>query len=387
MSDWATSTLENMVDVLDNRRVPLNEEQRATMPGSIPYYGANGVQGYINKAIYSEPLILMAEDGGNFDEFAQRPIAYRIDGPSWVNNHAHVLKAKPGFNQDFIFYNLEHKDIRQFIKGGTRAKLNAGDLKDILITYPTDENEQRGIAEVLSALDEQIEQTEALVEKSVLRRVGLVQECLLPLAHQAPTVALGDACSIITSGSRGWAQYYSDDGALFLRIGNLTRAHPNFRLEDVIRVRVPEGGEGARTRLAAGDVLISITADLGVIGCVPEGMEAAYVNQHIALARISGDELNPRWVAHVLGSPFGFDQIAKLNDGGAKAGLNLPTIRALRIPRPSPEMQATIVQLLDSVDDEIALARAEAAKLRLQKQGLMRDLLTGKVRVAGGANA
>jgi len=108
---------------------------------------------------------------------------------------------------------------------------------------------------------------------------------------------------------------------------------------------------------------------------------AAYINQHIALARLCDADLDPRWVAHVLASPFGFEQISKLNDGGAKAGLNLPTINALRVPKPSLETQKELVALLDAADEEIASEQALAVKLHLQKQGLMRDLLTGKTRV------
>jgi type I restriction enzyme S subunit len=266
------------------------------------------------------------------------------------------------------------------LAGSAINNLRNGALENFDIAIPPPV-EQRSIAEVLSALDEQIEQTEALVAKLMFHRTGLTQECLIPAALAGPTVPLGAVCSLITSGSRGWAKHYAQEGALFLRIGNLTRDNPNMLLEDLVRVQVPKGGEGARTRLEPGDVLISITADLGVIGCIPPDFEEAYVNQHIALARINDVHLNPRWVAHFLGSPLGYDQISKLNDGGAKAGLNLPTIRALKIPKPTPEVQSEIVALLDSVDDEIAMEQALSKKLRLQKQGLMRDLLTGATRI------
>jgi type I restriction enzyme S subunit len=285
----------------------------------------------------------------------------------------------------FLAYALMLDEARTFMKdnasGSTVLHLKTSKVPLLSLLVPESLEEQRSIAEVLSALDEQIEATQALIEKLTQRRKGLVQEHLLPAAATASTVALGDACSVITSGSRGWAQYYAPEGDLFLRIGNLTRAHPNLRFDDVVFVKPPTGGEGQRTRLEAGDVLISITADLGIIGCIPENLGAAYINQHIALARLCDADLDPRWVAHVLASPFGFEQISKLNDGGAKAGLNLPTINALRVPKPSLETQKELVALLDAADEEIASEQALAVKLHLQKQGLMRDLLTGKTRV------
>ena len=112
---WTSVTVEQCCEILDSKRIPVNGEDREKRIGDIPYYGANGPQGYIDDYIFNEPLILIAEDGGCFDEFATRPIAYRVKGKSWVNNHAHVLRAKERFCQDAIFYNLEHKDIQSFI--------------------------------------------------------------------------------------------------------------------------------------------------------------------------------------------------------------------------------------------------------------------------------
>ena len=91
---WETKRLEHIVDCLDHVRIPLNETQRANMPGPYPYCGANGVLDYVNDFILDDDVILIAEDGGYFDEYAHRPIAYRMSGKIWVNNHAHILKAK-----------------------------------------------------------------------------------------------------------------------------------------------------------------------------------------------------------------------------------------------------------------------------------------------------
>ena len=77
MSEWKIATIDESCEILDSQRIPINDEQRSLIPGTIPYYGANGIQGYIGKFIFDEPLILLAEDGGNFDDYQNRPIAYR----------------------------------------------------------------------------------------------------------------------------------------------------------------------------------------------------------------------------------------------------------------------------------------------------------------------
>jgi type I restriction enzyme S subunit len=173
---WTSVTVEDCCEILDRKRIPVNGTDRENRRGEIPYYGANGLQGYIDDFIFNEPLILIAEDGGRFDEYCVRPIAYRISGKSWVNNHAHVLRAKKGFFQDAIFYSLEHKDIQSVIVGGTRSKLNQSALKKITFQLPTSEIEQTSIATIISTVDSAIEKTEALISKHQRIKVGLMQD-------------------------------------------------------------------------------------------------------------------------------------------------------------------------------------------------------------------
>jgi type I restriction enzyme, S subunit len=398
--------LADLVEILDNLRVPINGTERLSRIGTVPYYGANGFQGWIDRPLFNEPLILLAEDGGNFDEFATRSIAYRIDGPAWVNNHAHIIRAKAGVCQNFIFWSIVNKDIRKYIAGGTRTKLTQGELRRIEINCPV-ENEQKLIAQILDTLDIAIHETEALIAKLKVVKQGLLHDLLTrgiaangelrPPQTEAPhlyklsplgwipkeweVVTLESVSKTVTSGSRDWARFYADSGALFVRIGNLTREHINFRYESTIYVRPPRNADGQRTRLEFGDILISITADLGIVGVVPDGLGEAYINQHIALVRPDFDTVNPRFVGHYLAGPIAQNYISKLNDAGAKAGLNLPTIRGLMTVKPLPIEQDLITTRLDEIDNRIQNATAESAKLGELKSGLMDDLLTGRVRV------
>ncbi len=123
-------------------------------------------------------MILIAEDGGTFDEFATRSIACRINGKSWVNNHAHVLRAKEAFDQDAVFYSLEHKDIQSFIVGGTRSKLNQSALRAISFSLPSSKPEQTKIAGILPTVDRAVEQTETLIAKQQRIKTGLMQDLL-----------------------------------------------------------------------------------------------------------------------------------------------------------------------------------------------------------------
>ena len=175
---WETKSIEDIADCLDNLRIPLNDSQRVKMRGDYPYCGANGVLDYINRYCVDDSVILMAEDGGYFDEYMTRPIAYRMSGKFWVNNHAHILKAKPGHDQDFLYYSLVHKNILSFLASGTRAKLNKSELNKITIRQPCAQGEQTAIATILADMDAEIAVIETKLTKAQQIKQGMMQELL-----------------------------------------------------------------------------------------------------------------------------------------------------------------------------------------------------------------
>jgi type I restriction enzyme, S subunit len=176
--EWVTNSLEYVTDCLDKLRVPLNETERAQMPGSYPYCGANGVLDYVNSFVLDDDVILIAEDGGYFDEYAHRPIAYRMSGRIWVNNHAHILKAKPGYSQGFLYFSLVHKNLLPYLASGTRAKLKRSEMNKIEVLLPKEEVEQAAIAAVLSDVDAEIGALEACLHKTRAIKQGMMQQLL-----------------------------------------------------------------------------------------------------------------------------------------------------------------------------------------------------------------
>ncbi len=175
---WERRQLKHVLDCLDHVRIPLNESQRAKMPGSYPYCGANGVLDYVNDFVLDDDVILIAEDGGYFDEYTHRPIAYRMSGKIWVNNHAHILKAKSGYSQGFLYLSLVHKNILPYLASGTRAKLNKSEMNKIEIYLPLQVAEQTIIAEFLLNMDSEITALEQRREKTHAIKEGMMQELL-----------------------------------------------------------------------------------------------------------------------------------------------------------------------------------------------------------------
>ena len=134
-NEWKKVKLGDVCDILDSKRIPISEEKR--IKGEYPYYGANGIQGYINDYIFDEELVLLAEDGGNFGS-KTKPIAYKISGKTWVNNHAHVLKAKAEIvSTNFLLYSLMFYDVTKLITGTTRKKLTRTGMEKINLSIPS----------------------------------------------------------------------------------------------------------------------------------------------------------------------------------------------------------------------------------------------------------
>ena len=138
--------LEDCCEILDSMRVPITSSDR--VEGPYPYYGANGIQDHVSDYIFDDELVLLAEDGGNFGS-KERPIAYRVSGKCWVNNHAHVLKPKEGIDVDYLCYSLMFYNVGGMVNGATRQKLTQAAMRQMLIPKRTME-EQKHIVELLA---------------------------------------------------------------------------------------------------------------------------------------------------------------------------------------------------------------------------------------------
>ena len=126
--------LEELCECLDSKRVPVKESERNKRNGSIPYYGASGQAGWMDDYLFDETLLLVAEDGENLNS-RKLPIAYSIEGKSWVNNHAHALRVT-NINQFFLEYHFNSTDLSPYLTGTTRPKLNKASLLGILVPRP-----------------------------------------------------------------------------------------------------------------------------------------------------------------------------------------------------------------------------------------------------------
>jgi len=150
-----STTIGRITDCLDGLRIPLNAEERARREGPYPYWGANSIQGFVDDYLFDEPLVLIGEDGAPFFD-DRRDVAWTVSGKVWVNNHAHVLRTRDGWLEEFVAEALNAVDYSQYITGATRDKLTQADLRAIRVPAIEIAEQERIVAE-LSRLRAKVE--------------------------------------------------------------------------------------------------------------------------------------------------------------------------------------------------------------------------------------
>lgn len=275
-----------------------------------------------------------------------------------------------------FFFRYIEAQLQQKGTGTTFKAITQDTVKNLEIPVPSLDEQERivlRIEELFSQLDSGMETLQKTKQQLAVYRQAVLKEAFADFANKKP---IREMSSLVTSGSRGWAQYYADIGARFIRITDLTRDGITLKSDSIQYVALPDKAEGKRSRLIGGDVLVSITADLGSIALIPDSIGEAYINQHIAMVRFN-NPAQDEFMAWYLRSEWGQKDLLKNKRGGGKLGLGLDDIRDTPVPVVSDEEAQQIVAFIDnrlSVCDSIgqtvhtALQQAEAMRQSILKQ-------------------
>ncbi|WP_314018529.1 restriction endonuclease subunit S [Stutzerimonas degradans] len=324
----------------------------------------------------------------------------------------HVMRAGPEqLEPQFLFY-LTISDL--FRKIGESEMYGAGGQKRVPESFIKDFRagippirEQQDIARFLdfktAQIDSLIEKKKTLLDKLAEKRTALISHTVTKGLD--PSVPMKDsgvpwlgevplhwtimraryASTFVTSGSRGWAEYYSDSGSVFLRITNVSRDSVDLLLHDIQRVLPPDSAEGERTATQAGDVIVSITADLGSVAVIPEEFESAYVSQHLALVRPNGDRVLGRWMAYQFFSASGQAQLTGSGYGGTKIQLGLSDVKDVWMALPTNGEQEKICAWLEAEIEKLKRQSDSIhnviLRLREYRSALITNAVTGKIDV------
>jgi len=171
---WTSNQLQDVVEIHNTKRQPLNAREREGRKGAYPYCGANGVVDYIEDYRFDGEFVLIAEDGGHWGKHESS--SYIMGGKFWVNNHAHVVLAIPEITTNrFFSYIVNYMNIAPFIGGDARGKLTKAILKQLEIPLPP-LPEQKKIAHILSTVQHAIEAQERIIQTTTELKKALMQK-------------------------------------------------------------------------------------------------------------------------------------------------------------------------------------------------------------------
>ena len=236
--------------------------------------------------------------------------------------------------------------------------------------------EQRRIAAMLDKVSDLIAKRRAQLDKlDLLVKARFVEMFGDPVTNPYghPIHQLSDFIEFLTSGSRGWAQYFSDEGEYFITIKNVKNCR--ITLDDVQHIVPPDNAEAKRTKVQEGDLLISITADLGRTGVITKEIadHGAYINQHLTCIRLDKEAVFPLYVAYYMESDAGKGQFQAKNQSAVKAGLNFNSINTLRLMVPPKEQQGLFINFVEQTDKSKLMIQQSLDKLELLKKALMQQ--------------
>ena len=428
---WVWAKLENCVDILDSQRVPINSKEREKRKGNIPYYGATGQVGWIDDFIFDEELILLGEDGAPFLD-PYKPKAYIIRSKSWVNNHAHVLRAIFNLTTNaMLCYYLNIFDFHNYVTGTTRLKLNQSPMRQIPIPLPPLSEQHRivnKIEELFTKLDagvdalkkikiqlkryrqavlknafegkltqqwreahkEELEPASVLLEKIKEQRKKESKGKFIELPPIATSelpelpegwvwTRLGEISIKIHYGYTARAKE-NNVGPKLLRITDIQNNSVNWNLVPYCKI---ENFEREKYLLNEGDLVFARTgATVGksflIKGDVPEAVFASYL-----IRTIINNSISKKYVFQFFQSNFYWDQIQKAKVGVGQPNVNAQLLSRLLIPlSPLPEQHQIVAEIerrlsvADQLEKVVEQSLKQAERLR---QSILKRAFEGKL--------
>lgn len=348
--------IEDCCEILDSMRVPITASDREE--GEYPYYGANGIQDHVANYIFDDDLVLLAEDGGNFGS-RERPIAYRVSGKCWVNNHAHVLKPKKGLDVDYLCYSLMFYKIDGMVNGATRKKLTQAAMRKMKIPMRSINEQLHIVAELNHILKIKEQQQYELTLFNKLIKARFVEMFGDAVANPMnwPVKKLKDLSVQINSGNtpKGGSENYVKDGITFFRSQNVWK--DRLEMDDIAYIDVETHESMKRSSLKHGDILMTKTgrintenSSLGRAALYMGEDDMANVNGHVYFIRLK-PEVNNKFVLRILVSPEYRDLIRRVCVGGIdKRQLNKEHIEDFPIICPPSDMIDEYVVFADQVN-------------------------------------
>ncbi len=357
-------------DVCDRASSNIKQSDVIGKSGDYPIYGAAGYIGNVDFYHQEKPYVAVVKDGAGIGRTMLLPAKTSVIGTM------QYLIPKPNISAEYLRYVVQHMHLEKYYSGATIPHIYFRDYKEEQFNLSASA-EQAQIVGSLKKVEEIIEkrqqQLTALDNLIKARFVEMFGDPVLN-PNNYPVHQLSDYIEFLTSGSRGWAQYCVDDGAeWFITIKNVKDCR--ISVENIQPISVPDNAEARRTRVQEGDLLISITADLGRTGVVTKEIaeHGAYINQHLTCIRLNRGFLEPLYVAYFMESEAGKEQFASKNQSAVKAGLNFNSINTLRLLVPPKAKQKEFIDFASQIDKSKSVIQKSLDETQLLFDSLMQE--------------
>ena len=347
ISNMEIMNLEDCCEILDSMRIPITESDREE--GKYPYYGANGIQDYVADYIFDDELVLLAEDGGNFGS-KEKPIAYRVSGKCWVNNHAHVLKPKASLNVDYLCYSLMFYKVEGMINGATRQKLTQAAMRKMKIPLRS-MKEQVYIVEQLNYINQiktQRQRELKLLENLI--RARFVEMFGDPVLNEKgwKIVTVGD---IVTEVRYGTSKPAVEGGKYpYLRMNNLT-ADGHLDLKDLKYIDISED-EIEKCVVRKGDVLFNRTNSIELVGktAVFDLTEEMVIAGYIIRVRLTKEMLPVVFSQYMNLEPLKVILRGMAKGAVNQANINAQELQSIKVYIPDMKLQNQFADFVQQID-------------------------------------
>jgi len=357
-------------DVCEKGSSNLKQSDVINKTGAYPIYGAAGYLGNVDFYHQDKPYVAVVKDGAGIGRTTLHPAKSSVIGTM------QYLLPKSNVLPEYLYYVVQYMHLEKYFTGATIPHIYFKDYKAEQFNLDAMERQKEIVASLqkvetlIKVRQQQLQKLDELVKARFVELFG--DPKINP--NNYLVCPLSEYISFLTSGSRGWAQYCTDNGSeWFITIKNVKDCH--ISTDNMQPIDAPDNAEAKRTKVQEGDLLISITADLGRTGVVTKEIaeHGAYINQHLTCIRLNKTVLNPLYVAYFMESPAGKEQFELKNQSAVKAGLNFNSIKSLRIMIPSINEQNMFVEFLNQTDKSKVAVQKSLDEAQLLFDSLMQQ--------------
>ena len=350
-------SLEDCCEILDSMRVPITASKREE--GEYPYYGANGVQDYVSEYLFDDELVLLAEDGGNFGS-KDKPIAYRVSGKCWVNNHAHVLKPNKNMNVDYLCYSLMFYNVSGMVNGATRKKLTQAAMRKMQIPLRKMEEQLHIVQQLNSIITIKKLQEQEISLFDDLIKARFVEMFGDPVSNPKgwDMVELGELTGI-GSSKRIFEKEYVSEGIPFYRTKEIVELSKGNSISTELYITEERFAEIKEQYGVpkAGDLLISAVGTIGIIWIV-DGKNDFYFKDGNLIRVDSSDKFDSVYMKNLLENLI-VEYKKQMSSGTAYAALTISGLTKMKVYDVPMELQNQFADFVRQVDkSKVAVQKA-----------------------------